>query len=223
MTEPCEPAKKVSTRQRIINTALKLFNQRGYGNVTTAMLAKETGIAEGNLWYHFRDKAALLKVLHEAFEASIEERLTIRPTGGPILPEYLGYFYRMSRELNDYRFLFQDQELYGGYISDRVKQIPTQYREAKQQYLDFFLAMREQKHLDMSDVELEHVVVALLLLFRYYLEFAEEAHLAENRGIDAVRRSFALHMRLFEDRLTPEAAAFFRSELKLDELPERIM
>jgi AcrR family transcriptional regulator len=62
------PAK---TRGLALQTALQLFNQRGFAAVTTASIAESAGVLEGTLWYHFNSKKDLLiahiGLLREAF------------------------------------------------------------------------------------------------------------------------------------------------------------
>ena len=48
------------TRDRILISSLVLFNQLGFSRVTTASIAKQTGILEGSLWYHFNTKKDIL-------------------------------------------------------------------------------------------------------------------------------------------------------------------
>ena len=64
----------MKTRDRILKTARALFNAHRFGNVTTADLARECGIAEGNLWYHFKNKRALLDALTEQFLEDVDGR-----------------------------------------------------------------------------------------------------------------------------------------------------
>ena len=67
----------MKTRDRIVETARALFNEQGYGAVSTAALAAACGMAEGNLWYHFKTRRALLDALGERFAARIEARLAL--------------------------------------------------------------------------------------------------------------------------------------------------
>ena len=77
------------TRDRIIDTARRLFNRLHYAHVTTAMLAAEVGIAEGNLWYHFKTKRDLLEALSEQFIARNKARLAIVPDHADVLASYV--------------------------------------------------------------------------------------------------------------------------------------
>ena len=70
----------MKTRERIIALAQARFNEFGYGNVTTAALAEELGISEGNLWYHFKTKRHLLESISEEFIRYSNVRLALRPS-----------------------------------------------------------------------------------------------------------------------------------------------
>ena len=50
-----------STRSKILETALRLFSQRGYLGATTKEIAKEAGIAEVTLFRHFSSKERLFE------------------------------------------------------------------------------------------------------------------------------------------------------------------
>ncbi|MGV1754409.1 TetR/AcrR family transcriptional regulator [Agrobacterium sp. CG674] len=61
--------KKLSTRDRILEASLALLNEKGPDRVTTAEIARTVGINEGNLYYHFKTKEALLVALFQQLEA----------------------------------------------------------------------------------------------------------------------------------------------------------
>lgn len=67
----------LTTKQRIVSTAVELFNQKGFVNVTMRDLAQELGISLGNLTYHFKKKDDLIAAIHQQL---IDERNTMLET-----------------------------------------------------------------------------------------------------------------------------------------------
>jgi AcrR family transcriptional regulator len=51
---------EISTREKILKAAQKLFARNGYDGTTTKELAEKSGIAEGTLFRHFPNKKAIL-------------------------------------------------------------------------------------------------------------------------------------------------------------------
>ena len=96
------------TRERIIETALLLFNAEGEPNVTTADIAGEMGISPGNLYYHFRNKGEIVAELFAAFERRLSALLAA-PQGRPADVEDLWLFLHLLFEaMWDYRFFYRD-------------------------------------------------------------------------------------------------------------------
>jgi AcrR family transcriptional regulator len=97
------------TRQRILDAALTLFNERGPDHVTTAEIARAVEINEGNLYYHFRTKEALVLALFARFEAdalAIVGKIDGADEGAAAT--YAGFLRLWFSLVWDYRFLFRD-------------------------------------------------------------------------------------------------------------------
>jgi AcrR family transcriptional regulator len=62
------------TRNRILEAARRLFNDRGTAAVSTNHIAAEAGVSPGNLYYHFADKQEIIRALHARYAAAHENR-----------------------------------------------------------------------------------------------------------------------------------------------------
>lgn len=96
---------KPSTREQLLACARRLFNERGYSNVTMRMLANETGIGVGNVTYYFAHKQDIVTALMEdAFDQTrIEGKITQ-------LEQLTDMFSRMLDTLTRHTFFFLDPE-----------------------------------------------------------------------------------------------------------------
>lgn len=65
--------RRLKTRERILEAARKLFNERGEGNVTFADIGERVGISEGNVWYHFHTKHDLIFALFTELQMRVRE------------------------------------------------------------------------------------------------------------------------------------------------------
>ena len=74
-TAPVRSAKAQSTREKIIDTARRLFDSKGFHSTTTAELAIEAGISIGLIYRHFSSKDdIILTITEQNVEANIAHR-----------------------------------------------------------------------------------------------------------------------------------------------------
>ena len=62
----------VQTQQRIVEHAIDLFNERGTQDVSTNHIAAAASLSPGNLYYHFRNKEAIIREILERIIADWE-------------------------------------------------------------------------------------------------------------------------------------------------------
>jgi AcrR family transcriptional regulator len=206
----------MKTKDRILETARDLFNARRFGNVTTAELASECGIAEGNLWYHFKNKRALLEAITERFLNDVEDRLSRLPSDpDQILQQYAVMLSVLMSEIRRYRFLYRDQADYGEHTDNLLKRLPGIYRHTQAQFRTYFRGMIKAGHLVLSKTDTEMLATNSVIILRYHLEFLRESGQDSDIGSGAVRSAVEQHLTLFEQALTESARETLRSALDL--------
>lgn len=65
----------MGTREQIIDTANRLFYERGYESTSFASIAEAVGISRGNFYYHFRTKDEILEAVIQARLENTREML----------------------------------------------------------------------------------------------------------------------------------------------------
>jgi len=102
-------AKKTGkTKERILETALRLFNEEGEPNVTTNHIADEMDISPGNLYYHFRNKDEIIWQIFLRYEEQIKQALhspDLRTANAEDMWNYLNVIFETIWQ---YRFLYRN-------------------------------------------------------------------------------------------------------------------
>lgn len=66
----------MKTKDRIVETAIRLYNEKGFSNITSRHIGAEIKISHGNLEYHFPNKESLLFAIYEQMREEISSFYT---------------------------------------------------------------------------------------------------------------------------------------------------
>lgn len=204
----------MKTRDRILHTARDVFNAERFGNVTTADLAEACGIAEGNLWYHYKSKRALLEAITDVFLIEVEDRLAMLPSDPEtILDDYADMLAALTSEIRRFRFLYRDQADYGEHTDRLLQRLPGIYRDTLSQFQAFLHGMVKAGHLDLAQDRLPPLATNCVIILRYHLEYLRERGVDSDIGSGAVQSAIEQHLTLFEIHLTAAARVQMKAAL----------
>jgi AcrR family transcriptional regulator len=85
--------KKQRTRQLIRDTAVRLFMERGFEQVTVGEIAREADVSEATVFNHFPTKEDLVYGQMEAFEQKLIAAVRDRPAGESALAAYARFLF----------------------------------------------------------------------------------------------------------------------------------
>lgn len=120
----------MTTKERILGSAVGLFNRFGYVNVRLQYIADEANLSVGNLAYHFKTKEAIF----EAIYYNLEKEQKILLTDLRVVP----LFENINNHLKD---TFRLHQKYSFFYSDTLEiirsfpQIKKRYREYTKWYI----------------------------------------------------------------------------------------
>ena len=114
----------MTTKDKILSTALNLFNESGTVKISTNHIADAMGISPGNLYYHYRNKEAIIRKLWENMVEKIHVPFSkeSEPAKAEKIVAFLFDFFNIMYE---YRFFWlelavllgKDPDLKGKYIT----------------------------------------------------------------------------------------------------------
>lgn len=133
----------MDTREKILETATRLFSAQGYGNTSLAQVAKEAEVSKALIFWHFENKdtlfrAVVQRTLEPYFINVLDELAELGPVEqiGRLIDEYYAF---VSRHLDSVRFVLslilrdehrpadviahmdQLQRLYGRLLADAIE------------------------------------------------------------------------------------------------------
>ena len=165
----------VKTRDKLLATSLILFNQRGFGAVTTAAIAERAGVLEGSLWYHFRTKkdllAAHIELIQKVFavvnaksDSSDDEVI-------------IDGIFRAYDVIWDFRYLLRDD--FSSLLDDEDEAFHAV--QAVNDFLDDWTEGR-MRHaeihglLNFKENEVENISEIILVIGRYWMDFSHKKY-----------------------------------------------
>jgi len=99
----------MNNRQRIIETSLALFNERGTSAVSTNHIADAVGISPGNLYYHFSNKAEIIRTLFEGLFAAWDGAFQLPTKRVPSMADLEKMITTNYQIIWQYRFAYREQ------------------------------------------------------------------------------------------------------------------
>jgi AcrR family transcriptional regulator len=160
------------TRERILATALEMFNAEGEPSVATTSIAFEMGISPGNLYYHYHSKEAIVADLFAAFRHDIETTLAAPNERLPNAEDCWLFLHLVFEAIWKYRFIYRD-------INDlvaRYRVIETQFRRilahkirVAEQILGGLVKSGQMK---ATPAEIATLAENIVLVASYWMSFA---------------------------------------------------
>lgn len=127
----------MSNRQRILETALALFNERGTGAVSTNHIAEEAGISPGNLYYHFNNKEEIIRVLFEQLFTAWDKAFQLPLDRTPSLSDLETMITANYQIIWQFRFAYRELAV----VLRNDPQLQARYQDVRKQGYAGFAAL----------------------------------------------------------------------------------
>jgi len=121
--------KSIKTRERILDAALELFNEKKASNVSTVQISAAMKISPGNLYYYFTNKEEIIRCIWNERMLDKLDSMLDRLKNVSSAEGFLDYIEESLELLHSYRFFYtemptlftNDREMIGLYRQFKVK------------------------------------------------------------------------------------------------------
>jgi AcrR family transcriptional regulator len=180
-----------------VETAHRLFSERGFDSVTVAEVARAADVSEGTVFNYFPTKEELFYGGMEAFEAELVEAVRGRPPGESVLAAFRRFLLARSVRLADEEraeVITQASRIIGASpaLQAREREVVAQYTDSLAQLI------AEETGARLDDAEPVAVAHALMGVQRALQGYVRAEVLAGKRGPELAadvkaqgRRAFA--------------------------------
>lgn len=166
----------MKTSDKIIDTAIRLFNEQGTRAVSTNHIAAAAGISPGNLYYHFRNKEDIIRAIFEQMDAyGLEQYQGVLEKFGPGTLAALEQTFVMIQEYN-WRYRFFKRELTALIMNDAI--LKERFHRTNSQMLAIIsksieCSISEGSIKTMNEVDIACFADAIWLLALFWLNYLE--------------------------------------------------
>src|SRR3954454_9258830 len=166
---PRKPPRR--TRERILQTALSLFNAAGEPHVTTADIADEMNISPGNLYYHFRNKDEIIGEIFAHFDDSLRPLLAGPSRGAANVEDLWLFVHVLFERMWEYRFFFRDLDEITSRDATLAARFGALIERKQSAMLELCRGLRAVDALIATDDEIEAVATNAVMLTTYWMSF----------------------------------------------------
>ena len=187
MNRPEPPPKKATriqkkNRKAILQAALEVFSQRGFGGSTVDRIAERAGLSKPNLLYYYPSKEAIyVAVLEDTLTDWLEPLAALDPAGEPVeeIGRYVTAKLEMSRTRPAASRLFANEILHrapaiGDFLAGPLKKLVDE----KAAVISTWIAERR-----LRAVEPRHLIMMIWAVTQHYADF--DVQVAAVLGADA--------------------------------------
>ena len=157
------------TAERILETALEMFNRFGEPHVSTTAISAELRISPGNLYYHYPAKDELVNALLQRHRLGLEPLLALSSEVHDVEDAWF-FMHALFEGLWHYRFIYRNLND----LLSRNRQLESQLQNLIQRLigaLQNLLDALRRDLLQMDRLEVTPAATRMTVLLTYWLSF----------------------------------------------------
>ncbi len=196
----------MGTKERILATALELYNSQGIHAITSRHIAAKMAISPGNLHYHFKHTDDIIHTLYKQLAAEFDVIMEeVGGAGKADLQLFYDYSHRSFELVYKYRFILLNFVEIGLRIPAIKKHYHTLTERRSTQFKVLFKQLQSGNifRSDLPESVWETLVIQIFIVADFWLSNNELT--VKLKGQQAVSYYSAVFQQMFYPYLTPVA------------------
>ena len=197
---------KQETKEKIVDVAIELFNEKGSAKTSTRHIARAMGISVGNIYYYFKNKEEIIRRILERMIVDYDSAMNVEPLENGLV-DYEQLFTMIFSYHWKYRFfkkefitLFNKDKVLGGMFR------AIQARKIRDIELMINHQIEIDMVIDMDSKTLNALVHNSWILANYWVTFLE---IAGDMNEQRLQEAIEAMMFLIKPYLTSNAVKIF--------------
>jgi AcrR family transcriptional regulator len=197
---------RTSTRNRILEIGLGLFNEEGVAKMSTNRIAAQLGISPGNLYYHFASKEEIAEWLIRRFDDRIG---VIAGSADSVeaLDDLWLTLHLLFEAIHEYRFIYRDVDYLlrtSTKIAQRVRQINLRTIQALRQMCH---RLADASVIRAGSEEVDNLALQMVFTTTCWFTFTRLLPQGDAQSADAGRAAYQV-LTLLTPYLEPQARGY---------------
>ena len=189
----------MKTKEKILKESLRVFNENLFELSTTNMIANESKILEGSLWYHFNSKIDIVSSHLDMFIDLFNMQKKHTKDNNPTI--FIQGLFSAYEIIWDFRYLFRDS------FQKISKQKPILFERIidtnnllDQWIEESIIHARNTGILIIDESDVDNIVEVSLIIGRYWFDFSKKRYSSETsvflrkKGINLLIKNFHPHL-----------------------------
>ncbi|WP_458125322.1 TetR/AcrR family transcriptional regulator [Paenibacillus sp. Z3-2] len=164
------------TKEKVMETAIAMFNLEGTSSVSTNHIAKELGISTGNLYYHFKNKEEIIRAILEKMIQEWDMVWQVPVSNWQPTLEDLKSIIRYTFQLQwKYRFFYRELIVLmkmDPLLKDRHQRIQGQRMDEQKEFIQLFIEVGVLR-LPEDPSQMDSLLTICWIISNYWLAFLE--------------------------------------------------
>lgn len=163
----------MSTKNKIIQTSIALFNEHSERAISTNHIAAELGISPGNLYYHFKNKEDILRHIFALYRQHLETNFPTLNADEDIVSQLVNYLDSIFELMWQYHFFYDNL----ADILSRDEVLKVDYLALQDKLLfqaqSVITGLKHSNIIDIDDediIDLAHIVKITVSFWTPYVE-----------------------------------------------------